>query len=352
MRGKFSSDLIFRYSRWGCVVREDSARHRPLYNDVDSGGFTVELGAHGPSILIVPVASARNWVRGLGRFARLHLLHSSSSDLCKWAYVITLGFAIRARPVKRWNCSVILSRHLPFVFHGPAWLSKARFLLNRGFATGVIVSCVSKKIHSQIVLDEVSIKVPAGRVIGLEGINGSGKTMLMRSIAGLVHVDSGEIVVDGVHIGMQADTPKSIGLLIENPAFLDGYSGMSNLVLLARLSGRASCEDIRCAMERVGLDPDDGKPYKGYSLGMKQRLALAAAVMEHPDLLLLDEPTNALDCDGIRMAVRLVREERARGAAILVACHDRQTMRGLADGIYHLSDGRIIGFEEVDHESE
>lgn len=206
---------------------------------------------------------------------------------------------------------------------------------------GVKLRNITKGYKGTTVLSDVSLDVPAGQVIGLRGINGSGKTMLMRVACGLVRPDEGVVEVDGVVIGRDIDFPPSLGLLIEGPAFLDARSGLDNLWLLARLRRIVSREDVARAMKRVGLDPALRKPYRTYSLGMKQRLGIAAAIMEQPKVLMLDEPTNALDAEGVELATRIIREERDRGAAVLVACHDASILEAVADEIVCMRDGRV-----------
>lgn len=205
---------------------------------------------------------------------------------------------------------------------------------------------VTKQIRGARVVDNVSMELFSGRVYGLKGINGSGKTMLMRLIAGLIYPTEGRITIDGKVLGKEIHFPESIGLLIENPAFLDTYSGYDNLKLLASIRERVGEKRIREILERVGLDPDSRKKYRKYSLGMKQRLGIAGAVLEEPDLLILDEPTNALDSDGVEMLKGLVRDERERGALVIVSCHDGKILEEMADEIYFLENGRIMSVEE------
>lgn len=154
---------------------------------------------------------------------------------------------------------------------------------------------VSKSIRGADIINDVSARFESGVVTGLKGVNGSGKTMILRLIAGLIRPTKGEVVIDGEILWRDISFPKSIGILIENPAFLDYYSGFDNLKLLASIQNRIDDEKIRNTIKMVGLDPHSKKKYKKYSLGMKQRLGIAAAVMESPDMILLDEPTNALD---------------------------------------------------------
>lgn len=213
---------------------------------------------------------------------------------------------------------------------------------------------LTKVIGSTTVLDDVTMDMPSGRVTGLVGPNGSGKTMLMRAIAGLMRPTSGEVLVNGVDVWAHADgrhdlrdDGTSIGLLLEGPAFLDGYTGLRNLELLASIRGVASEEDIRAAISAMGLDPDDRRKYRKYSLGMKQRLGIAAAVMERPEVVMLDEPTNALDVSGVELAVAQIKAARDRGATVVMASHDADLTRSLCDEVWHLAEGHVDGHEVV-----
>lgn len=207
----------------------------------------------------------------------------------------------------------------------------------------VHVRNVTKSIKGIKVLDDISIDIPSGSITGLRGINGSGKTMLMRAICGLIRVDGGSIEVDGKRVGVDVDGPPSVGLLIENPGFIDGFTGFENLWLLAQLTGRIGRDEVESVLELVGLGDAGSKVYRTYSLGMKQRLGIAAAVMESPDLLVLDEPTNALDESGVALIQDIVHAQADRGAAVLVASHDAVVLSALADRIYKLYEGRIKG---------
>ena len=167
--------------------------------------------------------------------------------------------------------------------------------------TKIQLENVTKRFKEHTVVDSVSMELVSGSVTGLKGINGSGKTMLMRLMCGLILPTEGRIMINGKEIGKDMDFPDNLGLLIENPAFLDNYSGFANLKMLAEIRNIITDENIWEVISRVGLDPDDKKKYKKYSLGMKQRLGIAGAIMEQPDILLLDEPTNALDTKGVEM---------------------------------------------------
>ena len=188
----------------------------------------------------------------------------------------------------------------------------------------------------------------SGKITGLKGVNGSGKTMLMRLVCGLITPTSGSIVINGKRLGKDITFPESVGILIENPAFLDAYSGFDNLKLLASIKHSVGPEEIRQTIARVGLDPDDKKKYRKYSLGMKQRLGIAAAVMEEPDIIILDEPTNALDSDGVAMLKEILHDQRERGALVLISCHDLPTLQELSDEIYLMESGALRPYEEED----
>lgn len=205
---------------------------------------------------------------------------------------------------------------------------------------------VTKIIKHNTVIDNVSLTVNSGKITGLKGVNGSGKTMLMRLVSGLILPTSGEIIIDGETLGKDITFPRSIGTLIENPAFLDNYSGFQNLKLLASIQGKISDEEIREAIIAVELNPDDKKKFRKYSLGMKQRLGIAAAVMEHPDIIILDEPTNALDSDGVQMVKRILQKEKERGALILISCHDLDILKELSDVIYLMNVGRLSSYAD------
>lgn len=205
------------------------------------------------------------------------------------------------------------------------------------------ISHVSKTIKNNPVIKDISMELQSGAVYGFKGINGSGKTMLMRLISGLIRPTQGEISMNGKILGKDISFPNSIGVFLENPAFLDAYSGFNNLKLLASIKSVASDEDIRNTLLRVGLDPDSNKKYKKYSLGMKQRLGIAAAIMEKPEIVILDEPTNSLDEDGVDLVKHIVRNEKERNALVIVSCHDEGILKGMSDEVFLLEQGRLIG---------
>ncbi len=204
------------------------------------------------------------------------------------------------------------------------------------------VENVSKIIRGNSVIEHISMEFTSGKVFGFRGINGSGKTMLMRLIAGLIYPTKGQITVDNKILGRDINFPENMGLLIENPTFLDNYSGFANLKLLSSIQDKIDDKQIRRTLERVGLEPDSKKKYKKYSLGMKQKLGIAAAVLEKPELLILDEPANALDEEGVERLKKIVQEEKERGALIILSCHDAYLLEEMSDVIYLLQDGKLL----------
>lgn len=207
------------------------------------------------------------------------------------------------------------------------------------------INHLTKTIKRATVLKDISLTLESGKVYGLRGKNGSGKTMLMRCICGLIVPTGGSILIDGEQLGKDISFPRSVGALIENPAFLSNYTGFKNLKILASIQERIGDQQIKEAIAQVGLDPEDSRKYRKYSLGMKQRLGIAAAVMEQPDLVVLDEPINALDEKGVDLVREILRGLKARGALVIVACHDKEELELLSDEIYTMEDGRITGHE-------
>ena len=200
---------------------------------------------------------------------------------------------------------------------------------------------ITKVIDGTKVLDSVTLSMERGKIYGLRGRNGSGKTMIMKAICGLIRVKEGEIWIDGELLGKKYDFPKSIGALIETPGFVENYSGYSNLKMLADMKGFIGKKEIETIMERVGLDPKEKKKVKKYSLGMRQKLGIAAALMEHPELIVLDEPTNALDEESVQVLHCLLQEEKDRGALIIIASHDEEELKRLCDEIYIVNAGKV-----------
>ena len=200
---------------------------------------------------------------------------------------------------------------------------------------------VVKRFGEQTVLDHVSLSVTPGKIYGIIGRNGSGKTVLFKSICGFVLPDAGKILVRGKQVGKDVDIPQGIGIIIEHPGFLRDYSGFQNLKLLARLQKKITDEKIKESIRLVGLDPEDKKKVGKFSLGMRQRLGIAQAIMEDPKLLILDEPFNGLDKNGVAESRSHLLELKKAGKTILLASHNEDDIRILCDRVYEM-DGGIL----------
>lgn len=208
----------------------------------------------------------------------------------------------------------------------------------------VVLKEYTKIIKRRAVLSNINFSLNEGGIYGFYGHNGSGKSMLLRAIAGLIHSTKGEVSVFGEKIGEDTSFPKNIGLIIESVGFWSYNNGFENLKVLASINHKISDFEIRDAIERVGLDPADKRTYGKYSLGMKQRLGIAQAIMEKPRLILLDEPTNALDDEGIRCLREIIGQEHGRGATILLASHNADDL-ALCSRLFKMSDGTLTETE-------
>lgn len=199
---------------------------------------------------------------------------------------------------------------------------------------------VEKEIKGTEVLKGVNLTVKQGDIVGIRGINGSGKTMILRAIAGLIRVDG------SVEIGERkmepGEFPNDIGVLIEMPGFLPEFTGKKNLQLLGMLQEGVMEKDIDEAMTSVGLNPLDRRHYKKYSLGMKERLGIAQAILKKPKLILLDEPTNGIDSDGIQMLKKLLLNLKKEGSTIVVASHDREFLDAVTSQCYEMKEGQLL----------
>ena len=209
----------------------------------------------------------------------------------------------------------------------------------------ISIEHVTKKIKDATVLKDICLEMKGGTVYGLQGKNGSGKTMLMRAISGLIRPTSGRIVINGEQLHKNISITRSIGLLLENPSLLPEYDASQNLKLLAKMQGGVPEDEIRQLIRDVGLEDAGHKKVEKYSLGMKQRLGIAAAILGSPDIILLDEPINAIDGEGVEEIRSLILSLKNEKRIIIVACHDKEEMNLLADEIVHLRDGRIEGQE-------
>lgn len=198
---------------------------------------------------------------------------------------------------------------------------------------------VYKTMKGTQVLKGVNLTVERGDIVGIRGINGSGKTMVLRAIAGLIRVD-GSVEIGGKKME-PGECPKDIGVLVEMPGFLPEFTGKKNLQLLGMLQEGVTEEDIDEAMNAVGLDPKDRRHYKKYSLGMKERLGIAQAILKKPKLILLDEPTNGIDSDGIQMLEELLWRLKEEGSTIVVTSHDRDFLDAVTSQCYEMKEGSL-----------
>ncbi|AEP88700.1 ABC transporter ATP-binding protein [Bacillus spizizenii] len=206
---------------------------------------------------------------------------------------------------------------------------------------------IVKKLKGNHVLNDISFSIKENEFVVLRGHNGSGKTMILRAIAGLLTLTKGEVSVNGLVIGKDIDFSEHTGLLIEYPSFIPVYSGFQNLKFLASIKKKVSDEEIKEVIRKVGLDPEDKRKVKRYSLGMKQRLGIAQAIMEKPKLLLLDEPTNALDKKGINLILDILKTEKENGTTIVVASHDDTLCENsVVDRIIDISEGKLEDADE------
>lgn len=201
------------------------------------------------------------------------------------------------------------------------------------------VEHVNKMFKEIQVLKDVSVEFKEGKIYGLVGRNGSGKTVLLKCICGFLPVTSGTITVDGKIIGKEAEVPNDIGIIIEEPGFLPQYSGKKNLKFLANLNNKAQDKEIEDILIRVGLDPRNPKKVGKYSLGMRQRLGIAQAIMENPHLLILDEPTNGLDEKGVAEIRKLLLELKSETRTMIIASHNAEDIRTLCDEVYEMDGG-------------
>lgn len=203
---------------------------------------------------------------------------------------------------------------------------------------GIFIDHVGKAFRKEQVLSDVNLVILPGQICGIIGKNGSGKTVLMKCICGFLKPDKGSIRVNGKTVGRECDFPERLGVIIETPGFLPSLSGYRNLKILADLKGEIGKQEIRKTMERVGLNPGMKKPVAKYSLGMRQRLGIAQAIMENPDVLVLDEPFNGLDKEGAAAMRRLVQELKAQGKAVLLASHNAQDIEELCDVVHEMEE--------------
>lgn len=210
------------------------------------------------------------------------------------------------------------------------------------------INNLSLKIGKNIILTNINVSFEDGKIHGLIGRNGSGKTMLMKCICGFIKPTDGTVFVADKQIGKDCDFPESVGIIIETPGFIPYYSGFKNLKLLADLKRKIGREQIKKVMEQVGLDPELKRHVKKYSLGMRQRLSLAQAIMEDPDLLFLDEPMNGLDKDGVGDMRKYLLNLKEQGKTIIIASHSAEDIEILCDTVCEMDKGvlnKVKGWE-------
>ena len=205
----------------------------------------------------------------------------------------------------------------------------------------ISVNNISKHFGEEHVLKNVTRDFERGKIHGIVGNNGSGKTVLMKCICGFLIPDGGEVIVDGKYVGKDVDFPGDLGVIIETPGFLGSYNGYKNLEYLANIKNIIGKKEIRESMERVGLDPDSKKKVSKYSLGMRQRLGIAQAIMENPDILILDEPMNGLDNQGVEDVRGILLNLRDEGKAIILASHNKEDIEILCDEVYEMDHGNL-----------
>ena len=208
------------------------------------------------------------------------------------------------------------------------------------------VEGVYKRFGTDTVLNNVSRSFERGRIHGIVGNNGSGKTVLMKCICGFLIPDGGSITVNGERVGVDVDFPRDMGLIIETPGFLPNVTGIKNLEILASLNKKIGLREIAASMRRVGLDPLMKKPVGKYSLGMRQRLGIAQAIMEDPALLILDEPLNGLDKHGVREMRQLIKGLKEQGKTILLASHNQGDIDELCDTVCEMDAGVMTMIRE------
>ncbi|MFR1709711.1 MAG: ABC transporter ATP-binding protein [Clostridium sp.] len=208
---------------------------------------------------------------------------------------------------------------------------------------------VTKEINGNLILNDINLNFYRGKIYGIKGKNGSGKTMLFRAICGFIKTE-GAVIVNGKQIGKDGSYPENVGVLLENPGFLPNYSGFKNLKYLAEINNKISDTNIKNILKEVGLDPEEKKSFKKYSLGMKQKLGIAQAVMENPDIVILDEPTNALDEESVKKINSMIAKLKEDNKLVLISNHNREELEMICDEIYTMENGKICNHLVVSEE--
>lgn len=205
----------------------------------------------------------------------------------------------------------------------------------------------SKKIGDTFVLKNINIDIPKGSVVAFTGHNGSGKTMLFRAICNFINLSEGEVYVNGIKVEPDKSYPASLGVILETPGFISGFSGYKNLEYLASIKNFIGRNEIEEILKKVGLYDKKGMAVRKYSLGMKQRLAIAQAVMEEPELIVLDEPINALDKEGVNIFIDLIKSMKGKNKTILISSHNIVDIEDLFDMVIEMDEGRIYSISET-----
>ncbi len=206
----------------------------------------------------------------------------------------------------------------------------------------ISINNVNKTIKGIEILKNVSLEMKSGKIYGLQGVNGSGKTMLMRAICGLIRTDNGEMKINDKIIGKDLEFPESVGVLIEKPGLIDNYTAMQNLKLLADIRKKTTDQELREFLIKLKLDPDDKRKVKKFSLGMRQKVGIAQAFIDNPDLLILDEPFNALDSEAVDILKTLLKEYINEDRIIILSCHSREILEEVCDEIFKMEEGKIV----------
>lgn len=206
----------------------------------------------------------------------------------------------------------------------------------------IVVKNVFKKFNHQVVLNDINLELTSGHIYGLAGINGSGKTVLMKCICGLSTPTQGCVEIDDKKIGKDIDFPESIGVLIETPGFIEHYSALDNMISLASIKNKTGKEEVIALLDRVGLDPYEKKRVKKYSLGMRQKLGIAMSLLDNPDIVILDEPFNALDKKSVINVKNIILQLKEENRLVIISSHDGSLLEEITDKIYEIEEGKIV----------
>ncbi len=206
----------------------------------------------------------------------------------------------------------------------------------------IVIKNVFKKFNHQVVLNDINLELTSGHIYGLAGINGSGKTVLMKCICGLSTPTQGCIEIDDKKIGKDIDFPESIGVLIETPGFIEHYSALDNMISLASIKNKTCKEQVIALLNKVGLDPYEKKRVKKYSLGMRQKLGIAMSLLDNPDIVILDEPFNALDKKSVINVKNIILQLKEENRLVIISSHDGSLLEEITDKIYEIEEGKIV----------